>query len=472
MENQEEKPNKKPKKIGIFFLIPILLIISIILSVITIKLLVNREKPIEDTDEFYPRITKSLNQQKEAKKIINVLIAGVGGEAHSGGTLTDTIIFASIDTEKNKAATMNIPRDLYVDFGEKYGYAKINAANVYGEEEKEGSGMLKLQNKVEEILDQNIKYYVKIDFDGFKTIVDKLGGININVEKDFTDYQYPTLELGYKTVSFKAGTQYMDGETALIYSRSRHGNNGEGNDFARSKRQQQILTAIKEKMLSTEGIYNPTKIFSLLSELKKSISTNIGYKDIITLYKAMTSINKEDIITKNLSETSGYVYVAMTREGASIVKPTGNNYDLIRDLAANIFDETYNPIENISKNLPKIVILNGTSTPGLASKITEEIKNLQKYSIYFVGNYNMGTIDKSTIYDTSEKFNVDKTNLLNETLNIKTLSKRLNIFNSYDNIELQSEDRVKELEKFKNLYSEADIVLLIGSDLAQNQNSI
>ena len=111
----------------------------------------------------------------------------------------------------------------------------------------------------------------------------------------------------------------------------------------------------------------------------------------------------------------------MTREGASIVKPTGNNYDLIQDLAANIFDEAYNPIENVSKNLPKIVILNGTSTPGLASKITEEIKNLQKYSIYFVGNYNIGTIDKSTIYDTSEKFNIDKTNLLNETLNIKRM---------------------------------------------------
>lgn len=472
-QTEEKKPKINPKVL-LFLPFALLLIIVTILIINfnsnrkTISLLEDESSTRLTVGEVKPKVQKDKNR-------INILVAGIGGDNHDGGMLTDTILFTSIDTVNNKAATLNIPRDLFVDLGNNYGYTKINAANAFGEQEKAGSGMELLTTKVEEILNQDIKYYLRIDFNGFEKIIDELGGITVNVEKSFTDNQYPTEDFGYKVVSFSAGTQYMSGYTALEYARSRHGNNGEGSDFARSKRQQQILTAVKDKVFSSDGIYNPTKLFSLIGEFKKNISTNIGYKDLYTLYKLATNIDKNNIINKNLSESNGYVYTAMTLDGASIVKPVGNNFTIIQDLAKNMFDETYDPIQEHSKSLPKIVILNGTNIPGLAAKITEQIKNLQEFSIYYVGNYNIGTINKSMIYDTSEKSSIEKLNLLNKTLEMNTLSRRTNIFNSYNTIELQTEDKLQELDNFKNLYSEADIVLLIGADeasLAENKISM
>ena len=95
-----------------------------------------------------------------------------------------------------------------------------------------------------------INYFVGVDFDAFKQAVDAVGGINIDVPAGFTDNQYPAGECdegncGYETVRFNAGVQHMNGATALIYARSRHGNNGQGSDFARSRRQQQIIVALK-----------------------------------------------------------------------------------------------------------------------------------------------------------------------------------------------------------------------------------
>lgn len=440
----------------------------------TLALNLSKEKTISFEETDSPRLTSQTSEQikNKNKGITNILIAGVGGENHDGGMLTDTILFVSVDTTNNKIATLNIPRDLYVDLGDKYGYNKINAANAFGEQEKAGSGMTFLQNQVEKILNQDIKYYIRIDFNGFKDIIDKLGGISINVEKSFVDNQYPTENFGYKTIYFQAGQQIMDGEKALEYSRSRHGNNGEGSDFARSKRQQQVLIAIKNKILNEIETYNPSKIISIIDEVKKHISTNISYKDIYNLYKIATNFNNSEIINRTLSDSNGYVYTVTTIEGASIVKPTGNNYSLIQNLAANIFDENYDPAQEKINKLPKIVILNGTNITGLASKVTEEIKNTQQYNIYYVGNYDIRNIERTTLFDTSEKSSIERLNSISQKFSSKILSKRLNIFNSYDNIELQTEEKINQLEKIKQLYSEADMVLLLGTDLMEKETSI
>jgi len=264
-------------------LIPIVLLAT---TGVTLAFGLSKEKKITIDEIYSPKLTTVENKQPvKNKQITNILIAGIGGENHDGGMLTDTIIFTSIDMQNNKIATLNIPRDLYIDLGDKYGYNKINSANAFGEQEKPGSGMLFLQNEVEKILNQDIDYYIRIDFDGFKDIIDTLGGITINVERSFVDNQYPTENFGYKTIYFQAGPQVMNGERALEYTRSRHGTNGEGSDFARSKRQQQVIEAVKDKILSEINTYNPTKIISIFDALKRHISTNLSYKDIYNLYK-------------------------------------------------------------------------------------------------------------------------------------------------------------------------------------------
>jgi hypothetical protein len=110
-----------------------------------------------------------------------------------------------------------------------------------------------------------------IDLQGFKEMVDTVGGITINVERSFTDHEYPTDNDKIETISFKKGVQTMNGATALKYARSRKGDNGEGSDYQRARRQQKVLVAIKDKVLSTETLLNPAKVLELISSIEQNL---------------------------------------------------------------------------------------------------------------------------------------------------------------------------------------------------------
>lgn len=404
---------------------------------------------------------------KLSKDRINFLFAGIGGDGHDGGYLTDTIIFASIDTKTSQLAMLSIPRDLYVDLGEDYGYWKINSANAFGEEIKPGKGMEFTREIVEQITAQPIQYYVRLDFNGFESIVDTLGGIGVNVERGFVDEQYPTENYGYKTISFEPGYQIMDGATALEYARSRHGNNGEDSDFARSTRQMKIILGIKEKATSLGTLMNPTKLISLMSELNRNIETNISVKDVSTLYKIVKNVDISNSISRSLSDTSGYVYITKTAAGASIVKPTGNNYDLIQGLAENIFDKNYS-IKSTQIDLPYVIVLNGTNKAGLASRVGEQVKNTGDFQVLLVGNANNRNQSSTLIYDISENVELDEIINLNQKIKGKIISTRLNLFNSDINIPLTTTADIDNLETLKKTYTSADLVIILGNDFVEN----
>ena len=109
-----------------------------------------------------------------------------------------------------------------------------------------------------DVLGIPIHYNVTINFEVFKQIVDTLGGIDVEIENTFTDSEYPiegkeddpVIANRYETVTFTKGLEKMNGERALKYVRSRHGDGAEGTDFARSKRQQKVILAIKDKLMS------------------------------------------------------------------------------------------------------------------------------------------------------------------------------------------------------------------------------
>lgn len=409
-------------------------------------------------------ISSNYKNYNENKDRVNILIGGVGGENHDGGMLTDTILILSIDTKTKKAAILSVPRDLYVNLGPNYGYQKINNANAFGEMENPGKGMELLKTTLEDALGENIQYYVRLDFSAFKQIIDILGGVTINVERSFVDEHYPTDDYLYQTVIFKTGSQVMDGDTALKYARSRHGNNGEGSDFARSARQEKVMLAIKEKVLALG--FSPVKILELLNTLSQNIKTDVEYKDLFNLYKIATNIDTSKIKTKTLSESSGYVYITKTQTGASIIKPVGNNFDLIKDLFYNILDENYQePLKKFKEELPKAIILNGTVIPGLANKVAEEFKTEQYLNTILVGNNDEKNIENTIVYDISEKLNLEDISKLSNKLNFKTLSNRVNLYNTNtNNIVFQTEDQLKVLDKLKNTYTAADLVIILGSD--------
>lgn len=254
------------------------------------------------TSKFYPILFQLLfNRDIELKKVensVNILLLGTGGGEHDGPDLTDTIIFASISQKRNKVTLLSVPRDLWTPQLE----SKVNMTYAVGESKGKGEGIVLAETVVEKILGVAIDYLVRIDFDGFVEAVDVLGGIDVEVLNSFDDYEYPVagrendpcgqkeedLEIlatassqlevfpcRYTHIRFDKRKQHMNGDTALQFVRSRHAKGDEGTDFARSKRQEQVIKAVKEKVFSLNLLLNPAKVINLYNTLQESIDTNI-----------------------------------------------------------------------------------------------------------------------------------------------------------------------------------------------------
>lgn len=299
---------------------------------------------------------------KQTNSNINILLLGIGGGSHEGPNLTDTIILATINQKNNKVVLTSIPRDLWVP-DLTTDVKKINAAYADGESKRKGGGLIETKAIVRKITGQNVDYGIRIDFSGFVKAVDVVGGLDVNVDKGFDDYAYPLsgkedeacgntpediklytesgtasadLELikfpcRYKHIHFDKGMQHMDGETALEFVRSRHATGEEGTDFARSKRQEKIIKAFKDKVMSAETLINPVKIINLYNTVKESIDTDINQNeldDFIRLAQKMKTVKIQSatidygdaqrnglLINPAFSEEFGFSWVLIPRIG-------------------------------------------------------------------------------------------------------------------------------------------------------------
>ena len=299
---------------------------------------------------------------KKADHNINLLILGIAGGKHDGPNLTDTIIFASIDPDKNKVTLVSIPRDLWVpDLN-----SKINKAYAEGEAKSKGGGLILTKAVVSKITGQPIDYGFRSDFNGFVKAVDLIGGIEVLVERSFDDYEYPIegkendvcgkseeeitnlatsssqfeiFPCRYLRIHFDKGTQTMNGETALKFVRSRHANGEEGTDFARSQRQEKVILAFKNKILSVPTLLNPIKLISLYSVLSESIDTDIKideFDDFARLVQKMKSAKVNSAVLDYGDETK-------SRPGLLINPPIyeiyGNQWVLIPRIGNGRFSE-------------------------------------------------------------------------------------------------------------------------------------
>ncbi len=325
----------------------------------------------------------------ETRDRINVLVLGQGGAGHDGGLLSDTLILASIKPSTGQVALLSIPRDLIVKIPD-YGFKRINFANAYGEiNDYPGGGAAFSARIIEDMLKQPINYYVRVDFNGFKKIVDELGGITVVVDKAFTDNQYPTEDGGYQTVSFKAGKQKLSGDEALKYVRSRHAP-GETGDFARARRQQKVMLALKDKILTPMNLLNPGKLTSLYDNLRQHISTNIQLWEIPVFLNLAQNADFSNISFKVLDDSpAGPLYATTTEDGAFILAPKVADYSEIRFIASNIF-----MLNDIKTENSALVIQNGTAVEGLALN-TAEIMRAFDFQISKV------TIARSNNYETT-----------------------------------------------------------------------
>lgn len=288
---------------------------------------------------------------------INVLLIGMGGKGHEGGTLADTIILGSFKPSANQVAMMSVPRDLSI-VGAGYSGIKVNAINAYAEKKAERSGGQETARTFSEILDIPIHYYVTVDFSGFERLIDEFGGVDVEVENDLIDYEYPIrgkeyvfpIANRYEVLSIKRGWQHFDGATALKYARSRHALGVEGSDFARSRRQQKILAAMKDKVFNVETFLNPKKINSLLTAYNEHIYTNLEIWQILRLVEMGKDVDTAKIISHPLSDAPDGFLHSQIVNGAYMLLPNDGNYGEIKNLWQNIFSLAGSQILSDAKN--------------------------------------------------------------------------------------------------------------------------
>lgn len=330
----------------------------------------------------------------EADDRINVLLLGIGGEGHQGALLTDTIIVASVKPSTGQVAMLSIPRDLVVTFPNQT-YRKINNAVYLGDIlNYPGGGEQLSADIVTDVTGLDIHYYGQIDFNGFKQVIDLVGGVTVVIERSFTDYQYPTLNFGYQTVSFAAGRQTLTGDQALKFVRSRHGNNGEGSDFARSARQQKVLSAIKDKALSVGTLTNPVKLQKVVATLSAHVKTNAELWELARLSNIVKEANTSNIRTVVLDNSpEGLLITTTGQDGAYLLEPRSGDYREIRQLARGIFDQPTDQAETAT-----VAIHNGTSIGGLARQAAQRLQTASLL-IVEIGNAFSRDADQTVIYD-------------------------------------------------------------------------
>lgn len=178
-------------------------------------------------------------------KPLTILLLGSDRRpAESSPSRTDAIILLAIDPTKQRIAMLSIPRDLLVSIP-GYGWARINAAHVYGDVYPAlGGGFALAQQTIGQVVGVPIDYTLLVDFQGFINIIDTMGGVPVQVTKSLYDPRFPTMDYKFREVSFEPGTFTMDGITTLTYSRIRHPDN----DFERMTRQQAVIAGIANRL--------------------------------------------------------------------------------------------------------------------------------------------------------------------------------------------------------------------------------
>lgn len=254
------------------------------------------------------------------KQIRTFLLLGYGGGSHAGGQLTDSIMVARIDPNRQQVTLLSLPRDLWVPLETVEGqqtWSKINAAYAIGNDDRKythkpqqftgnngGGNMAK--HVVQAVTGLSIDNYAAISFAGFTKGIDVLGGVTVDVQRSFTDEQYPIegkeddscgksdeeiaqitatmsatlvekeFACRYESISYVKGKMLMDGFTALKFVRSRHAS-GDGGDFNRADRQRQVILAVRNKVFSVNFL---PKAIPFMTALAQDFRTDVGLNDL------------------------------------------------------------------------------------------------------------------------------------------------------------------------------------------------
>ncbi len=249
-------------------------------------------RSLSPTPSSYPSSTHLI----QTNHLTNFLFLGIGGQGHQAPDLTDTIILISYNHQTGHLTLLPLPRDLWFD---NY-HAKINTLYHYSLDKYPQTSLNQTKKMFSQVIGLPIHYLAILDFHGFVNLIDLVGGVDVDVKRSFDDYKYPIpgketaepVSARYEHLHFEAGYQHMNGQLALKFARSRHALGPEGSDFARSRRQEQVIRAFLKKLFSSSILLQPRTLSKLKNQLQQSLLTDLPLSTLPTLTKLALSLKK------------------------------------------------------------------------------------------------------------------------------------------------------------------------------------
>jgi len=396
--------------------------------------------PVPGQQKPVPVIVREETVDWEKKERVNVLMLGIDRRpGETGPWRTDTMILGTIDPNSETAGMLSIPRDLWVSIP-GFEENRVNMANFLGESKQyPGGGPALAKKTVEYNLGVPVNYYVRVDFGGFEKLVDTIGGLDIDVEKDIIDDTYPDEAYGYDPLYIPAGRQHMDGKLALKFARTRHG----ASDFERAKRQQQVLLAIRDKALQLNLL---PKLPELMVILADTIETDLQPSDILTLAQAASKVGRDKVKSSFVDESMTLRHVTPT--GADVLLPVREK---IRPMIDSIFTSSVamvpvkvtvqvQEVNQLAQDGAKISVMNGTQNMDLAEQTIAYLKK-QGYQLAETSQADRTDYPKTIIIDYTGKI-----------YTLGQLTAALNVPSD-------------EIRHSPNLQSGVDIRVILGADL-------
>ncbi len=314
---------------------------------------------------------------------VTVLLLGIDQRRGEEGPFrTDTMILVSVDPVRKAVAMLSIPRDLWVNIP-GFQPGRINTANSLGDAyEFPGGGSALAAATVTRNMGIPVDYTVRINFDLFLTAVNAIAPVEVCVPEVIHDEAYPDGSYGIMTVHFEPGCQEMDAEQLLQYARTRH---TEGGDFDRARRQQQVITALRDRVLSLGGVQALLgEAPALWEAARQDIQTTLTFEQIVSL-----ALLVQDIPPENISQAvldAHYVTFETTTGGDQVLRLRG-------DAMRNLINDLFNPEQISAGDLRQLAaseqatlsVVNGTTTQGLAAEMSAWLEG-QGFPVAEVGN--------------------------------------------------------------------------------------
>ena len=349
------------------------------------------------TGVLFPTSNRSPQDTAPAlKDRVTVLLMGVDNRPGQTVARTDTIMLLTVDPQTGSAGMLSLPRDMLVPVPALNDSVKINTIHVIGEiRNYPGGGPAMLRDTITDLIGYPIDYYVRVNFDGFRQIIDLIGGIDIEVTRDIRDDKFPDDSYGYDPLYIPAGLQHMDGALALKYARVRHIDT----DYQRAARQQQVIMAVRDK------ITQPGQLAALLPRLPglalamaNTVQTDMPVEKAIMLARAVGQMDLTHPTRAVVDNTMGKTTLDPAK--GYILTP---DMDKVKAVAASVFGETLSgptaaevDRQAIQSEAARLVVLNGTTEGGLGAEIAATL-TADGFQVVAVGNADRADYGQSVL---------------------------------------------------------------------------